>query len=62
MDRPGVGDSFASAFQSMGLDDATPIAELDVQLIPVDNVGDDLADDGEDVEDGVLEMGEHSRV
>ena len=56
MERPGTGESFASAFESMGLDDRTPMAEMDAQL---------MADDGDEVdegEEGALEMREHSHV
>ena len=56
MERPGTGESFASAFESMGLDDRTPMAEMDAQL---------MADEGDEVdegEEGALEMREHSHV
>lgn len=62
VDRPGTGDSLASAFESIGLDEATPIAEIDVQLTAEENGAEDLADDGDEGEEGVLEMREHSHV
>ena len=52
VDRPETGDSFASAFQSIGLDDTTPIAEVDVQLMLEDSGAEDLADDVEEGEEG----------
>ena len=65
VDRPGTGDSFASAFESMGLDDKTPIAEVDVELMRDDNGAEDLADDADEGSEGGLEMSqmrEHSPV
>ena len=60
MDRPGTGDSFSSAFGGIGLDDSTPIAEIEVQLS--EDMGDDGEFEGEEGEDGALEMREHSHV
>ena len=53
VERPRVGDGFANAFQGMGLDETTPRAEKEVEL---------TGDDGEEEEEGVLEMREHSHV
>ena len=66
VDRPGIDDDLASAFEGIGLDigldDSTPIAEVDVRLSPDDIGGEDSVDDGEDGEEGALEMKEHSHV
>ena len=50
---PGGGDILAKALQSIGLDETTPTAEKEVEL---------MGDDGEEEEDGALEMREHSHV
>ena len=56
MERPGIGKNFASAFQRMGLDDRTPRAEMDAQLMADD------ADEVDEGEEGALEMRKHSHV
>lgn len=63
VDRPWAGDSLASALQGIGLDDSTPIAETDRQLIIEEQGGEEVGDDGEEgEEEGALEMKEHSHV
>lgn len=59
VERPGTGDSLASALQGTVLDDSTPMAELDRQLITDEDAVEDLTDEGEEGEEGGLEMREH---
>lgn len=63
VEKPWTGDSLASAFQGIGLDDSTPVAEIDRQLIVEDEAGEEAGDDGEEgEEEGALEMRGHSHV
>lgn len=62
VDSAESGEGLAGALRGIGLDDSTPIAEIDRQLT-VDEPGiEDLAEDGEEVGEGALEMRAHSHV
>jgi len=68
VERPGTSDSLATALRGVQMDDRTPLAEVDRQLvIPHDmedeeSQAEDSTDDGEDSDEGALEMKEHSHV
>ena len=67
--RPGTSESLATALRGVKMDDQTPIAELDRQLI-VDRdmadggseAGDSIEEEDEDLDGDGLEMKEHSHV
>ena len=68
VDRPSTSDSLATAIRGVQIDDSTPIADVDRQLV-LESDGPDgvseageLTDEGEDVEGGGLEMQERSYV
>jgi len=67
VDRPGTSDSLATALQGASIDDRTPIAEVDRQLLVDENDspeqnGGELADECDDEVEGALEMSQHSHV
>ena len=68
VDRPGTSDSLTTALRGVQLDDATPIAEVDRQLVISNDVQDDRSEaedsmeEGEDIDGDGLEMREHSHV
>lgn len=72
IDRPGTSDSLATALRKIDIDDKTPIAELDRQLVYSDNMADEkhqseevvdeVCEESDDMDGGALEMKEHSHV
>ena len=67
VDGRGIGDSLTSAFRGMVFDDATPVAEMDRQLIVddtgIEDGGEDGGEDEEDEDEGIeLEMQEALHV
>ena len=66
--RPGTSESLATALRGVHIDDTTPIAEVNRQLVVSNNVVDDgsettdSTDEGEDLDGDGLMMGEHSHV
>ena len=67
-DRPGTSDSLATALRGVQIDDTTPIAEVNRQLVVSNDFLDDgsemedSTDEGEDVDGDGLVMGEHSHI
>lgn len=67
VDRPATADSLATALRGVSIDDRTPIAELDRQLLVDENDSPEQndsppAEDGDDEVEGALEMSQHSHV
>lgn len=66
--RPGTSDSLATALRGVRMDDRTPIAEVDRQLVVDDQVQDggseagESTDEGDELDGGGLEMSERSYV
>ena len=66
--RPGTSESLATALRKIEMDDKTPVAEVERQLVipnespDSEHDNEDVGEEGEMVDSGILEMKEHSHV
>ena len=68
IDRPGTSESLATALRNVDMDDKTPVAEVERRLIisndstDLDEDIDEVGEEGDLTDSGVLVMKEHSHV